>query len=153
MFEELLAKLYSLELYYKTAHWQVKNTVYYGDHLLLDRLSEEAGERIDQVAEKAIGITGNSSVVNLPMILKKIYEYVSKLSYENAENSKYFEEGLKLEQILQECVNKYEPSASIGVKNMLGDIADESEARVYLLKQRLNKNTSVPNQPIPNGNY
>jgi DNA-binding ferritin-like protein len=148
MFEELLAKLYSLELYYKTAHWQVKNSIFYGDHLLLDRLSEEAGSKIDAVAEKAIGVTGNAAIVNLPALLKKIYSHVSSLSYENKENNKYFEDGLKLENQLQECITKYEPQSSVGVRNLLGDLADESEGRIYLLNQRLSKGQAQqPLQP------
>jgi DNA-binding ferritin-like protein len=144
MFEELLAKLYALELYYKTGHWQVKNSIFYADHLLLDRLSEEAGSKIDSVAEKAIGLTGNVSVVNLPKILTKTQQLISMLPYENSENAKYFEAGLQLEQQLQECIKKYEPSASIGLKNLFGDLADESESRIYLLKQRLAKPSPLP---------
>jgi len=140
MFKDLLSYLYSLEYYYKTAHWQCKNSVYYGDHLLFDRLSDEASERVDQVAEKAIGITGNLAIVNLPSILKSIFTNVNPLRFECPENSQYFEDALKLETSLLDCCKKYDASeSSVGIKNMLGDIADESEARVYLLKQRLRK--------------
>ena len=139
-FQELLCKLYALEYFYKTAHWTVSRSIYYGDHLLFDRLSEEAGERTDQVAEKAIGVTGNISIVNLPAVLKRVYAIITPLSYENTENSKYFEDGLKLEQSLLEfCKSNSQTAPSFGTQNMLQDIADEAEGRVYLIKQRLKK--------------
>ena len=141
MFQELLSYLKSLELYYKTAHWQVKNPIYYSDHLLLDRLSDESGKRIDEVAEKAIGVTGSVASVNLPEILKKVYGCIKDCPYESNENSKYFEAALHLEEKLQQLCKQFDqaPETSVGVKNMLGDIADESEGRIYLLKQRLSK--------------
>jgi DNA-binding ferritin-like protein len=148
MFEELLAKLYSLEFYYKTAHWQSHNSIFYSDHLLFERLSESAGCYIDKVAEKAIAIVGNNAVVNLPASLKRIYTIVSKLSYENQENSKYCEDSLKLEQDLQTFIDQVKESQTTGTKGLLEEIFDDSEQRVYLLKQRLSKGIAPVPQPI-----
>lgn len=137
MFQDLLAQLEALQYYYKTGHWQVKNNIFYSDHLLLDRLSSEAEERVDQVAEKAIGVTGDVTIVNLPEVLKKIFAHTKGLTFASPENSKYFEDALKLEQALISFCTQNEPTQTLGVKNMLADIADEAEGRVYLLKQRL----------------
>src|SRR3990172_2699362 len=123
MFDELLSKLYSLELYYKNSHWTSKNSIFYGDHQLFDRLSEDVGSKIDVVAEKSIGVTGNTSAINLSSLLKRVYTIVSKLSYDSPENSKAFEQGLQLEQDLLAFITQVEPTQTIGVKNMLGDIA------------------------------
>ena len=148
MFSELIAQLRSLEDFYKIAHWQCKNTVFYSDHLLLDRLSSEAGSRIDQVAEKAIGTSGNASIVNLKDILKKEFVIIKNLSDSPSENSRFFEDALRLEEQLKVFVTTQEPIQSLGVKNMLGDIADECEGRIYLLKQRLAKG-QAPIMPMP----
>ena len=145
MYQELISKLHALSMYYQTAHWQCKNSVYYADHLLFDRLYDEASERIDQVAEKAIGITGNVAIVNLPEILKKTYNEIKSLTYAASENVKFFEDALQMEEALLMFCTSQEEGKSVGVRNMLGDIADESESRVYLLKQRLaQKSTPIP---------
>lgn len=141
MFIELLAKLRTLSLYYQTAHWQVKNAVFYSDHLLFDRLYNEASSRIDQVAEKGIGVTGDRAVVNLKQHLMLVSHLAEFLPTESLENNVYFQTALKLELDIQDFCTLWENKVEIvlGCKNMLGDIADESEARVYLLKQRLSK--------------
>ena len=141
MLQDLLACLKAKQDYYKTGHWQVKNTIYYADHLLLDRLASETGARIDQVAEKIIGVTGNAALLNLPDILKKQYEYIKDLPYNAPENTVIFQTGLQMEMKLQELCKVIDaaPESSLGVKTMVGDIANESEGRIYLLKQRLSK--------------
>lgn len=141
MYSELLAKMRVLSMYYQTGHWQVKNAVFYSDHLLLERLYGEASSRMDQIAEKGIGVTGDRSVVNLKNHLAAVMSAAANLPTEAAENSVYFQHALALEQELQSFCKVAESSeqASMGCRNMLGDIADESEARIYLLKQRLSK--------------
>lgn len=127
--------------YYQTGHWQVKNSVFYADHLLLERLYNETSARIDQIAEKMVGTTGNPALVNLNDLIKKEYEIIKGLPYNPAENSVFFQTGLQCEQKLLELCKVLDssPETSVGVRNMIGDIADESEARVYLLRQRLAK--------------
>lgn len=147
--KELLATLQALEMYYKTGHWQVKNTIYYSDHLLLDRLSEEAGQRIDQVAEKAIGIDNDVTVVNLPEILKKVFEKTRTLPYAPSENVKFFEAALTIEKQLIALCTAVEAKSSVGVKNMLGDICDEAESRIYLIQQRVSKKSNPTPMDIP----
>ena len=144
MLIEIFCTLKALSEYYKTGHWQVKNTIYYSDHLLLDRLAEESQEQLDAIAEKIVGTTGNSSILNLNDVLKKQYELIKNLPYTPNENTAFFEAGLSLEQrVLELCASvDSSPETSVGIKNMIGDIADESEARVYLLKQRLSTGVS-----------
>lgn len=139
MLQDILVHLKATSEYYKTGHWQVKNTVYYADHQLLDRLSSESGARLDQIAEKIIGITGNPALLNLNEILKKQYEIIKNCPYTPEENTAFFQYGLVLEQKLLVMCKSLDaaPDTSIGVKNLLGDIADEAEGRVYLLKQRI----------------
>lgn len=141
MYSELLAKMRVLSMYYQTGHWQVKNAVFYSDHLLLERLYGEASSRIDQIAEKGIGVTGDRATVNLKNHLMAVVSAAANLPTEAVENNVYFQNALGLEQELQSfCkVMNDKPELSVGCKNMLGDIADESESRIYLLKQRLSK--------------
>ena len=151
MLQSLFVLLKATSEYYKTGHWQSKNTVYYADHQLLDRLYSESYSRLDQIAEKIIGTSGNLAALNLNEIIKKEYEIVKSLPYTPEENTIFFQTGLGLEQkILELCkVIDSAPESTVGIRNMIGDIADESESRVYLLKQRLNKKAEAPAMSIP----
>lgn len=140
MLIDLFCCLKATSEYYKTGHWQVKNTIYYADHQLLDRLASESGARLDQIAEKIIGTTGNVALLNLSDVLKKQYEMIKSLPYTPEENSAFFQAGMGLEQKILDLCKSLDaaPETSVGVRNLLGDIADESEGRIYLLRQRLN---------------
>lgn len=133
--------LRSLEMYYEVIHWTCKNSMFYGDHLLAERLSSEAGKNIDAIAEKIVGTGMGIDKINLPSILKAVYEKVKSLPYSQDENSKYFESALSLEQELLSYCEMYDkdPSSSVGCRNLIGDIADLAQGRIYLLRQRLSK--------------
>lgn len=138
MFAELLARLRTLEMFYKTAHWTAKNSVFYGDHQLFDRLSDEAGEHIDAVAEKSIGVTGSVDAVNLQKHLALVSQMCAQLPSNAPENVAFAKSALPLEQSLLEFCKAADASdATLGTKNLVQDIADAAEGRIYLLKQRI----------------
>jgi len=140
MLQEVLVYLKALSEYYKTAHWQTKGQLFYSDHLLLDRLSSEAKVNIDTLAEKMIGTGVSPESLNLTDILKKQYEIIKGLPYNSPDNSTYFQASLVCENRLLEICKAIDssPETSVGVKNLIAQIADDSEGRIYLLKQRLN---------------
>ncbi len=138
MWIELLSKLRTLALYYQTAHWSVKTSLFYQDHLLFERLYNTVNEEIDGLAERAVGTEGVESV-NLLESLALISKAASSLNYEAGQNSAYFQSALGLEQNLLaflEMVDKNE-KLTVGTKNLFGGIADQHESHVYQLKQRL----------------
>ena len=149
MFKELLSFIRALELYYHTAHVSVKNTVFYSDHELLGRLYDSVGSHLDALMEKSVGITGSTQEIHLPSTLQLVFNKISKLPYDAKENSIYFTAALSLEQGLLAYIMKTESTQSVGVRNLLGDIADSSENRVYLLKQRTTKNETSFIIPAP----
>lgn len=138
MWTELIAKLRTLALYYQTAHWSVKGSLFYGDHLLFDRLYNAVNEEIDGLAERAVGTDGIQAV-NLPEVLTLISKAAESLNYEAAQNSAYFQSALGLEQNLLEFLESADKKEdlSMGTRNLLEGVADKHEANVYLLKQRL----------------
>jgi len=147
LLQQIFSRLQALNMFYKTAHWQCKNVVFYGDHLLLDRLSDDSYKFVDPLAEKMIGKTGDTHVVDLPVILKRVYEHIKGLPMSADENSRYFEAALNLEQELLNICEQYDqsPDASVGCRNLIGDIADLTEGRIYLLKQRIAKKVAPIN--------
>lgn len=140
MFAELLARLRALYLYYQTAHWQSKSPLFYGDHLLFDRLYNAVVAEVDAVAENAIAATQDVSVVNLNESLKLIAATAVKLPTENKENATYFNAALMLElDLLKFLEDAEKQDFSLGTRNMLAGLAEAHQGYVYLLRQRLSK--------------
>lgn len=137
---ELLGKLRLMTMYYQTSHWQMKNPVFYGDHLLFDLLYEKVNKQIDKVAERAVGTT-DETAVNLLAHVEVINQGAIKLPTECKENAQYFAAALVLEEELVEFLENFEATegVSLGSKNLLADLADKHEEYIYLIKQRLAK--------------
>lgn len=146
MLQELLVKLEALSLYYQNIHWTVSGPNFYSDHLLAERLYNAANGLIDGVAEKAVGITKDKNSVKLPDVLKKVYPIISAQPYSVDENVKAFRAALILVQdvIAFVTINEKPETVSLGVKNMLADIADKLEVDVYLLQQRCGIKNELP---------
>ena len=135
-FTLLLAKLRLIALYYQTAHWQVKGTTFYADHLLFERLYNTVNEEIDGVAEKAVGITKKLDVVDLTDSLKLIAKEAPKLPYACKDNTMFVNAALELEQDLLDYLDKNFEKQSLGVQDLLAHLANTHESNCYLLRQR-----------------
>jgi len=142
----ILVHLRALSMIHQTNHWICKGDSYYGDHLLFERLYNETLEEIDSVAEKAVGL-GNESNVNVSLQIIQVYRLIQGVGQtatipqpnSHAETSLNAETSFLhvLEYIVQTL--KDEQKSSLGLENMLSDIADKHEKHVYLLKQRTNR--------------
>lgn len=141
MLQDILVCSKVLQDYYQCAHWQSKNTVFYSDHLLFSRLYDEAGASIDGTAEKMIGTGLSPALVDATAIYKKAFQLLKGLPYSCKENVEYAKAALPLEEkLIQLCVAvDADQGSSLGVKNYVAGIADATEGRIYLLKQRINK--------------
>jgi DNA-binding ferritin-like protein len=137
MFLDIISKLRLLSLYYQTAHWTVKGSLFYQDHLLFERLYDSVNKEIDEVAEKAIGLTKDRSVVNLPDILNKVQQGASKLRFECKENVEFAREAILLEQDLISFLEVAAKDCSLGCNDLLASIANTHEGHLYLLGQRV----------------
>jgi DNA-binding ferritin-like protein len=140
IFINLLSHLRATALYYQTAHWSSKTALFYQDHLLFERLLGSVNEEIDGVAEKAVGLVGIDGI-SLLVSLKKVYEKVKTLPQAPTENAEFFKAALGLEQELINLCTETEKveGITLGFKNLLADLVDNAEGRVYLIKQRLSK--------------
>lgn len=141
MLQDLLVLHIAIRDYLHTAHVSVKGSVFYADHELLSRLYSAVDAEVDGLMEKMVGIGMGLQSIHLPSVLKKVYEKVSKLPYDAQSNDIYFQAAYSLEETLKqvcEAMDK-DPNTSVGVRNMIGDLADKSEGRCYLIKQRLGK--------------
>ena len=146
----LLVNLRYLQFVHQTHHWISRGDSFYGDHLLFDRLYGNVTEQIDGLAEKTVGL-GCEKNVDVYMQTKQLGKLVSAkynppaiprpddLVLISLESEKCFVEMIS-------CVREQldaRGQLSYGLDNFLAGLADEHESNVYLLSQRVCKDTLV----------
>ena len=140
---DLLAVLRAGYLIQQTHHWQSKSDVYYGDHLLYQRIYEESLEFIDGVAERAVG-SGSAELVNAPDQMTKMHEFVNWAFQQVNGNSpdELAKRALMVEERIVEEIKKTietlesRDALSHGTSNLLEGAADKHETFIYLLRRR-----------------
>lgn len=135
MLDQLIIILRAMQLYTHNAHNVIVGPTFFEDHEVLGDLYPKYEAAYDSIVERAIGLNISVDLVESQSGAVNVMQKM-KLSSEPKE---CFSTILQLESILcakiQECLDtgKY----SEGTKQMLGNLADESEARQYKLKQRV----------------
>lgn len=127
-----------------TAHWQVGGSSQYGDHLLFQRLYEDADEFVDSLAEKAVGL-GGTELVNPVVQTQCVAAFVQALCPEGQlqDNEQAFAVAqntvLSVLYVIDWALQSLDARGQLsnGVDNMLQGIADKHEEFGYLLQQRL----------------
>ncbi len=126
----VLAYLHALQWNHQASHWQSEGDASYGDHLLFQRLYDAVTEEIDGLAEKMVGLYGNTAVdaktqaVLMPRVLSRW-----------AHESDPFKRALLAEDMFQVAL-KATVELPLGLDNMLRTLADTHETHLYLLQQR-----------------
>lgn len=129
--------LRALGLIYQNDHWEVANSGFYGDHLLLDRLYETTLENIDAISEKGIGLFG-TDVVDLGAqitLIKTIidkYKALKPMERSLAAVKDFLEISTKTYQDIKESGDM-----TLGLDDLILHIHSEQETSVYLLQQTL----------------
>jgi DNA-binding ferritin-like protein len=133
-----------LYLLHQTHHWQAKGDSFYGDHLLFERLYNDVLADIDATAEKSVGMGGIENVSLMPRI-QNVCWLLECTEPQNVmpQPTQLIERSLTAELMFLGLCNlaadslKAHGQLTRGVDNMLAGIEDKSEARIYLLRQRL----------------
>lgn len=141
MFKRLFGLARGLQFTYQQIHWLSKNTISYQDHLLADRLYDSIEAEVDPIAEKSIGVLKSIEAIDTIDSLKYMAGCFKNFPKSPKENAEMFKHALEKElELINHCEECCEAEGnSLGFDNMLADIADRAEGRVYLLQQRLNK--------------
>lgn len=137
-----VATLKSLALIHQHNHWTTKGEMFYGDHLLFERLYNDTLENLDLAAEKFIGVFGEEclSYDLQTELLNKVL-----LKYKNLEGSPVEmsltaeKDFLKFSKDAYDCFEK-EGKLTLGLDDMIMTIASKREEAVYLLQQTLKGN-------------
>jgi len=141
----LLTAMQGLTSIHQSHHWMTTGPSAYGDHLMFGRLYDDSSALIDGVAERAVGITGNPSLVNAVGLATGSLQAISFFNGgapSVLDPDQMVQVSLKgeltflafVKQVLEAM--RTEGSATDGVEDMIQGIASKHEEFVYLLKQR-----------------
>jgi DNA-binding ferritin-like protein len=136
LLNKYLALLRVSYIVHQHSHWKCKGPNFYGNHKMFQKIYEKAGDKIDSVAEKIIGLYGNDSLViedQLPEM-----NNLCKYHFEN-----FFKNSLDVEQDLiimaEDVYNRIKAvgEMSLGLDDMLMSQINDFETSVYLIKQAM----------------
>jgi len=139
-----IAFLRSCSIVHQTHHWQTRGASYYGDHLLFERLYNDSQGMIDTLAEKSIAFRQHPvvdpirQVALIGKMVNHIYESQTTSGAESYPSVSLRAELLLL--VLLKMVYKRlegKECLTMGLDNLLQDMADKHEQFVYLLQQRV----------------
>jgi DNA-binding ferritin-like protein len=143
----------ALAMILQTCHWQTMGQQFYADHELFSRLYGTADGNVDVLAEKAVGTSGDSSIVSCVTHAELVQDAFEVMcdgaSATGASAEQLASMALKAEVTFMafcasaaDCM-KESGTLTRGVDNMLAGIEDEHESSCYLLQQRLKKSALV----------
>jgi DNA-binding ferritin-like protein len=134
--KQLTILLRAMQLYYHQAHNIVSGPTFFSDHEFLGGLYKQTEVWYDSVTERFIGQDNNIEKVDLVETLEDVLNLLKDYPMDS-DAEHLLSQGLEMEQSLCQMINQLCPSQSEGTKQLIGDIADQSEARQYLLQRRL----------------
>lgn len=136
--KEIAIKLRAMQLFYQTAHNLVKGTVFYQDHEALGEYYSQVSCDYDGIIERAITLEGDEAA-SLSMQIKEIYKIIKDIPCVGVkENKKHFQKAMELEKDLCSAIEAHiEAGCSAGTEQLIGDIANKSEIRQYLISRRI----------------
>jgi len=139
-----IAFMRSCGLVHQTHHWQTRGPSYYADHTLFERLYDESQEMIDTLAEKAVAFRQHPVVDPLRQVslIGKIVPYLYEGTSDGGSDAYpgiSLRAELRLLVLLKLVYKRLEGAQclTMGLDNLLQDIADQHEQFVYLLQQRV----------------
>jgi DNA-binding ferritin-like protein len=138
---QLAGVIRGAELAIQSAHHRASGTGFAGDHAtLLDELYTLLGEQLDNVVERAIGLTGDSTLGDANTITQAALVFIQQNPVDDAD---VMGSALKichavvneLEQANQEL--EASGQLTLGLSDLLPELASEHERFCYLLGQRV----------------
>jgi DNA-binding ferritin-like protein len=125
------------QLYAHHCHNNVRGSLFHSDHKFFGNLYPKYESAYDTCVERYIGLT-NKALDTLQLGCDAM-DLLSDLPKDGGENNHAFYQGvLHIEQALCKYIESCTKAPmSEGTRQMLGNLADESEVRQYKIKQRL----------------
>lgn len=124
----------ALYLLHQQNHWEARN---YGNHLLFQRLYEDAQEMADDAAERVMGLCGKIQFDGHETVITKKFEAKEKTHVGLVQSS------LSIEKAFQDVAKKVYDTLkekdviTLGLDDLIMGQASDSEVHLYLLQQAL----------------
>lgn len=131
-----VTRLRMMQFYYHYCHVLTHGATFSSDHALFAEFYAQLEAHYDSVTEYLIATHGNKALDTLS-INKFIANALSGVKVETMSPEEMFAEGLSLEEELYSDLEKLDAKGNLGMKNLVGDIAQSSDIRQYKIKQRL----------------
>ena len=137
---QLLAILRAMHWAHWTAHWRMRGTPFYGDHLMFQRMYEELAGEVDSLAEKIIGTYGGNSVKD-EHVISDAHRFITACETAVRDGDLY-KRALMMETYLQNAIKttydalKASGELSLGMDDFLMALSNAHETNLYLLRQR-----------------
>lgn len=127
-----------MQIYSQNAHHLVKGNTFQQDHDFFGSVYEELVGDYDDVAERIIGLYGEEPL-NLQEIMTAVCVKIANApSTGTSENKVFYQYQLTQEETLCKLIEKIiKTGVYPGTEQLIGEIANKSEARKYKIKQRL----------------
>lgn len=144
---DLLCTLRTMYVHYQNLHWESKGANFYGDHLMFQRLYESVAKETDQLAEKILGLTGQTKWISDLHTFQHGYDTL-QIWYQITEGDDgvsraFFSEMYFLEQLdYAKAVCEDTGNLTYGLDDLLSSFASQHEENTYLLRQRWGKTDS-----------
>ena len=146
--QELLAMLRAGYMTYRTGHWQTEGTGYYGKHLLLQRIYEDAEKHVDMVAERTVGMWGPGAVDQRQQS-KMVQRFMAQFAEIEDPIEQALEAARSIRDKLQATYDVLEDTGdlNLGTDDLLMSIANDKEEHIYLLQQALERKPAPEENP------
>jgi DNA-binding ferritin-like protein len=134
-----IATLKAISLIHQHSHWTTKGLLFYGDHLLFERIYKSALEDLDLAAEKFIGLFGEDCLnyqLQADLLNKVILKYKGLEGKQLAMSLAIEKDFLKFSKDAYNCFEE-EGTLTLGLDDMVMAIASNREGAVYLLQQAM----------------
>jgi DNA-binding ferritin-like protein len=136
--KELMYLLRAMQIYAQNAHHLVKGTPFHSDHAFFGDVYSGISGDFDDVAERIVGLYGEEHL-DLQNMLQSVMGKLSDAPSVGVEDNKmFYEYQMKMEEKLRMLVKQIVSSGvSPGLEQLVGDIANKAEMRMYKIKQRM----------------
>ena len=116
-------------------HWKCKGSNFYGNHLLLQRIYEDASDLVDAAAEKLIGVFGNDALNHVEQIERIAGVFKKYSSDDHIDNVKNAANDFLVAS--EDAYNRIKEigDMTLGLDDMIMAQASKVEEFVFLLNQ------------------
>ena len=144
----LLACLRQQYMLYQNAHWQSNGEAFYSNHQLFQRIyqGEEEDETggvqadVDALAERMVGLFG-TPCVDMQTLMPKMVMFCQRWCKIPCHHRRALASEADFQRAVQLALKTLEAEGrlTVGLENLLQDMADRHEVNMYLIQQTLRR--------------